>query len=452
MSGSDHSLISKLNRAGIRQGDAVAIRSENSSQFAEIVLACWQLGAVVVPISTRYPTPTVMAILDDLGIQVLFTSSNFSTTKTKSFIMDDFVGSGNTVWSPVALDESNFDLQTDASMILTSGSSAKPKAVLHTLGNHYFSAVGSHDNIPFGYGDKWLASLPMYHISGFSLIMRAWLHGGSLVCPPMKQPLAESILKYDITHLSVVPTQLIQLFEDPACIPRLKSLTAILLGGASLSLSLIQKAVALDLPVYMTYGSTEMASQITTTTAEDRCDGTHSAGRPLRYRQVKLTSSGEIAVKGGVLFKGYVTENRVVPALDDEGFFLTGDIGYFDDKNRLCLAGRRDLMFISGGENIHPEEIEQAIGYMESVEQVVVVPVQDARFGKRPVAFIKTKKGMKFDGVRAKELLRSRLEHFKVPDYFLPWPLDFSPLLKPVRSEFQARAEQSRLKATPEQF
>jgi O-succinylbenzoic acid--CoA ligase len=446
---SDHSLTTKLCRTGIRQGDAVAIKCENGPQFSEWVLSCWQLGAVVIPVSTRYPPHTVTSILNDFGVRAFFSSDDLKTvaTKAKSFLIDDFVDAGSSDWTPVPFDKNKFDLHAEASIILTSGSSAKPKAVLHTLGNHYFSALGAHDNIPFGPGNKWLASLPMYHISGFSLIARALLHGGTLICPPAKQPLAESIQQLDMTHLSLVSTQLIQLLEDPACIRKLKRLTAILLGGAPLPLNLIQKAMALELPIYRTYGCTEMASQVTTTGAKDCRDINNSAGHPLKYRQIKLTPDGEILVKGRVLFKGYVSEKRVALSLDDDGFFATGDVGYFDDENRLYLTGRKDLMFISGGENIHPEEIEQAIGQLESVEQAVVVSVEDARFGKRPVAFIKTKKGVKFDDARAKEVLQDRLESFKIPDDFLPWPQNFGSFLKPARSEFQAlAAERIRLK------
>lgn len=449
MQDSEHPLTSKLYRVGVRQGDVVAIRSENSSQFAEMVLSCWHLGGVVIPVSTRYPPRTVMSILDDFNVRAFFTSDDFSmaATKTKSFLIDDFIGAGNTEWTPASYDKNKFDLQANASIILTSGSSAKPKAVLHTLGNHYFSALGAHDHIPFGPGDKWLVSLPMYHISGFSLIARALLYGGTLICPVPKQPLAESIQQHDMTHLSVVPTQLNQLLEDSECIRKLKELTAILLGGASLPINLLERAVSLELPIYRTYGSTEMASQITTTRAKDCRDINNSAGCPLKYRQVKLTPEGEILVKGRPLFKGYISENRVVLPVDDEGFFPTGDIGYFDHGNRLCLTGRKDLMFISGGENIHPEEIEQAIGEIGSVEQVVVVPVEDPHFGKRPVAFIKTKKGMKFDDGRAKEVLRDRLESFKIPDDFMPWPQGSGHFLKPARGEFQAcAAERVRLK------
>lgn len=455
MPNSEHPLISKLYRLGIRQGDAIAIQSENSTQFAEMVLSCWQLGAVVIPISTRYPSRKVMSILDNFNVRTFFTSDGPKTvpTKTESFFIDDFVGSGSASWTPAPFDKNQLDFQASASILLTTGSSAKPKAVLHILENHYFSAVGADDNIPFGPGDKWLASLPMYHISGFSLIARALLHGGTLVCPAPKLPLVESIRQYDMTHLSVVPTQLIQLLQDPACVRKLKTLTAILLGGAFSPVNLIQRAISLELPIYRTYGSTEMASQVTTTSRKDCRDGTHSAGRPLKYRQVKLSPEGEILVKGRTLLKGYVSEHGVIPAVDDAGFFATGDTGFFDNENHLYLTGRKDQMFISGGENIHPEEIEQAIGTIESVEQVVVVGVEDAHFGKRPIAFVKTGQGRTFDTGRAKEALQDRLERFKIPDDFLPWPREFGSLLKPARSKFQLyAAEWTRLKVPPEHF
>jgi acyl-CoA synthetase (AMP-forming)/AMP-acid ligase II len=116
MLNSKHPLASKLCEIGIRQGDAVAILSENSREFAELVLACWRLGVVVMPVSTRYPSAAVSKILDDLTVKFLFTSRDFSTQKNHSFCIDDFVEGGGEDWTPAAFDKNDFDLQAEYSV------------------------------------------------------------------------------------------------------------------------------------------------------------------------------------------------------------------------------------------------------------------------------------------------------------------------------------------------
>jgi O-succinylbenzoic acid--CoA ligase len=436
-----YSVITKLQSIGVQQGDVVAIQAENSPQYAEIVVSCWQLGAVALPISTRYPKDRVKSILEDFGIKVFFSEPRFERTDKRHVRIEELVQDNGVSWSSDPINENTFDLQADASIILTSGSTVTPKAVLHTFVNHYFSALGSHLNTPFEQGDRWLVSLPMYHISGFSLIARALLKGGTLVFPAPKQSLTESIRKNKITHISLVPAQLIKILRDPACVQRLRGMKAILLGGAFIPSSLIHKASTLKLPVYRTYGSTEMASQITTTDQSDCCSENDSAGRPLKYRQVQISPNGEILVKGPVLFKGYLCNGRVLPAVDDKGFFATGYTGYFDRDDQLHVTGRKDLMFISGGENIYPQEIEGVLSQIDGVELAVVVAANDNCFGKRPVAFVKTQEGEKLDVDYFNDFLKSRIEKFKIPDIFLPWPEKFKSILKPPRSELQAYAE-----------
>jgi len=133
-----------------------------------------------------------------------------------------------------------------------------------------------------------------------------------------------------------------------------------------------------------------MSTQVTTSPApvtEAQAD----SGVVLPYREVAISTDGEILVKGGCLFMGYLEENGVRTARDSEGWFHTGDMGELSEEGRLTVLGRKDSMFISGGENIHPEEIEKALTSLEGIEEALVVPAPDAEYGMRPVAWLKAR-------------------------------------------------------------
>ncbi len=144
-------------------------------------------------------------------------------------------------------------------------------------------------------------------------------------------------------------------------------------------------------------------------------------------------------MRGRTLFRGYVEETGVRPALDDAGWFHTGDLGRLDADGRLVVTGRRDTMFISGGENIHPEEIEREILRFPGVLETIVVPVPDPEFGARPAAFLRTVDGSLPDAAELDRFLRMTLPGFKMPRRYLAWP-DIEEGMKPDRRAFAALA------------
>jgi O-succinylbenzoic acid--CoA ligase len=132
---------------------------------------------------------------------------------------------------------------------------------------------------------------------------------------------------------------------------------------------------------------------------------------------MKIAADGEILVRGKTLFMGYLEDGQITSAIDSDGWFHSGDIGYFDDNGSLFVVGRKDNMFISGGENIHPEEIEAALMEIDEVTDAVVVPVKNPEFGYRPVAFVRTEPQRE---ITADDL--PGLPSFKIPIKFYDWP------------------------------
>jgi o-succinylbenzoate---CoA ligase len=198
-------------------------------------------------------------------------------------------------------------------------------------------------------------------------------------------------------------------------------LKAILLGGGPVPVSLVDEAVSRAFPVHTSYGLTEMASQVTTTPPGASHEELRTSGRPLPHREVGISGDGEILVRGETFFAGYVEGDAVDRPLDADGWFHTGDLGGLSENGCLRVLGRKDNLFVSGGENIQPEEIEEALSSLEGVEVAVVVPILDPEFGARPVAFVRMADGT-VKGETLAHALEKVLPRFKIPVAFHGWP------------------------------
>ena len=141
----------------------------------------------------------------------------------------------------------------------------------------------------------------------------------------------------------------------------------------------------------------------------------------MAYREVTVSEDDEILVRGETLFAGYIEGEAVDRPLDADGWFCTGDLGELDASGYLRVRGRTDNLFVSGGENVQPEEVEEALCRLEGVEDAVVVPIPDAEFGFRPVAFVRTAGGDMEPELLSRGLERT-LPRFKIPVAFYGWP------------------------------
>jgi len=390
-----------LEASGIRRGDVVALVAPNSAALVLALMALMRMGAIAAPVNHRFPTSHIDGVLARLNPAMTLDAA----------ALEDFVADA------LARTDSRFTAATEmsqpVSIIHTSASSGKPKAAMHNLSNHYHSAMGSAQNLPFGPGDCWLLSLPLYHVGGYSMLFKSLPGGGALAIPSPDASLAESLERFPVTHLSLVPTQLYRMLRAEGGPERLRSLKALLLGGSAVSAPLLREAIRERVPLYLTYGSTEMSTQVTTSPGpviEARGD----SGVVLPYREVSISADGEILVKGECLFLGYLEESGLRTARDTDGWFHTGDIGELSENGRLTVLGRKDSMFISGGENIHPEEIEKALTSIESIEEAVVVPAPDAEYGMRPVAWLKARSDA-LDDAAIIANLRDKLGRLKTP-------------------------------------
>lgn len=427
------SVAENLRESGL-SGRRVGVYLEKGTGQIVLVFALIRCGSVAVQISTRVPPVSLPQMLLRAGCEVLVTADRRAEKAASDAGIRTPGADVLTARSPgsVADDEPRISLSQPATVVFTSGSTGTPKAALHTFGSHYASALGSARNIPLASGDVWLHSLPLFHVGGLSILFRCIIAGATVALPGDGESIGEAVPRSGATHVSLVATQLRRMLSGDA---DLSGVEAILLGGSGIPEDLLDEAHARKLPVHTSYGLTEMASQVTTTAPGASREELATSGRILSGRELRISSEGEILVRGETLFAGYVSEGETTSPLDEDGWFHTKDLGALGADGLLTVTGRLDNQFVSGGENIQPEEVEAALRRLSGVEEAVVVPVADGEFGERPVAFVRG--GVPED---AASLLRATLPGFKVPVAFHEWPEDAPAGMKVDREFFRTRA------------
>ena len=409
----------KLYQSGLRSGDIVAIISPNSPEMVLLLLGLLKAGVIAAPLNYRFPKELQKKNLEKLRPRLLLTAEAkhnlLPGVKTESIAR--FLEEASLCPLPEAF-EAPESMERPVTIIHTSASSGEPKAALHTFANHWYNALGSNENLPFGPKECWLLSLPLYHIGGYAVLFKTLVSGAAIAVGESDESIEDALEHFPITHLSLVPTQLYRLLARPESCARLASLKALLLGGSPAPKAVIEHALHHKIPIYLSYGSTEMGSQIATTPGPiKRIE--QSSGRTLPYRDMMMAEDGELLVKGPCLFAGYLQRGTIQPQTDKDGWFHTSDIGQISEEGEVSIIGRKDNMFISGGENIHPEEIEGALMMIEGVGEALVVPLPDPEYGHRPIAFITTRKENKPDDEAITRAMHTLVGKLKSPIRYL---------------------------------
>jgi O-succinylbenzoic acid--CoA ligase len=226
----------------------IGLCSENYEFLLFAMTAIWMREGIVVPLDPKFPPKQKEELLQKVNCNFSF-SENYKQKISKSKITKKMPLLKTDSWSTI---------------IFTSGSSGFPKAVIHTLANHFFSALGANRVMPLNPGDRWLMSLPLFHVGGLAIFFRSLISGASIVIPAKNKSLIQNIEKNKVTHLSLVPTQLQRILKTGEGRESLHKLKLILIGGSTIPESLIEHFSNLGLKIQTTYGSTEMASQVAT--------------------------------------------------------------------------------------------------------------------------------------------------------------------------------------------
>ncbi|GGJ99673.1 2-succinylbenzoate--CoA ligase [Lentibacillus kapialis] len=413
----------KLQTLGVRKSAKIGILSTNHIDMVIAIHALSYLGAVGVMLNVRLTEKELNYQLNDAGVELVLTQDNEK-------MLDSKIASFSDVWNLHGTQSelsSEIHLNEIFTIIYTSGTTGFPKGVMHTYGNHWWSAVGSMLNLGLSKHDKWLAALPMFHVSGLSILLRSVIYGIPVFMLEKydKHQFHEALMKKGVTIASVVTMMLRDLISQLGDDRYPETLRCLLLGGGPAPESLLEKAKDYQIPVFQSYGMTETSSQIVTLSPGKALEKIGSSGKPLFPAQLKINAPkaqiGEIYVKGPMVTKGYFNNADETRKSLEDGWLATGDLGYTDAEGFLYIVDRRKDLIISGGENIYPSEIEKTLSAMEGIRDIGVIGKANGTWGQIPVAFVAVEHSTVLTADNILTFAEKHLAKYKVPKeiYFL---------------------------------
>jgi acyl-CoA synthetase (AMP-forming)/AMP-acid ligase II len=477
-----------LQSVGVAKGDAIGLLLPNSPQFIEILLGASLMGAVVVPINTRFKAMEIAHIVHDADLKFIFTSDQFDehvnfrnllreTLPGLSGALDpsnlrlerfpslraailignaadtDFLPDATLLQAAAALappSESDAPAAEDPQLILyTSGTTARPKGCIISGRALAASAAGVMKHFNIGPSDVWWCPLPMFHIGGILFTSVCLASGAHFV--GMSHFQAEAALDQIAKHR---PTILYPLFPTIAIpILRHSRFAGLELDSIRLVVSVattpVQQDIQSRLPkavLVSAFGMTETTGIVTFNRATDSLEErTSTVGSALPGWDIKIVDSetraslrpgqrGEIAVRGPALFSGYLNEPALTArSFDPEGYFHTGDCGELSARGQLTFCGRLKDQLKVGGENVSALEVESYIGTHPQVALAQVVGIPDDHYGEVPVAFIELAGGGALDAQDVIDFCRGKIASFKIPKhvrFVTSWPMSATKIHK----------------------
>ena len=440
--------------AGVEHGDRVAVWAPNGRLFVAAALGAVTAGAVLVPLNTRFKGDEAAWILGRSRARLLVTDNGFLGHDYVGMLQDAELpslkeiitpnGSGGLSWAEflrrgseapqdTALARAGAVTADDVSdMFFTSGTTGRPKGVMTTHGQNLRVYRAWADGVGLRPGDRYLVINPMFHTFGYKAGLLACLIRGATVISQPVFDAAEAIRligREQVTVLPGPPTLYAALLDHPARAGHdLSSLRLAVTGAAVVPVPLVERMRAeLFREVVIAYGLTESCGTVTVGDPHaDPLTASRTVGRAIEGTEVIIGgpggdplppgSSGEVLVRGYNVMRGYFEDPEgTAAALDPAGWLHTGDVGTLDADGNLHITDRLKDMFVVGGFNAYPAEIEQAITRHEQVSEAAVVGVPDARLGEVGCAFVVARPGATVTEAEIVAFCRERLANFKVP-------------------------------------
>jgi fatty-acyl-CoA synthase len=457
-------------RYGVGRGDRVAVLAHNSSDIFEILFACWKLGAIFTPLNWRlharelapvlaHASPAVIICDRSLCAGIEGTSITVVTREGEDGLYERLIEDAA---PEVTMPELAYD--DVHSVLYTSGTTGKPKGVIYThriamntvLSSATHAGLDRHSRTLvfaplFHAAPLYAGGVPLFHFGGTVFVMPGWD--------------AAACLRYisdpgmGITHFNGVPTNFITMQELPgfeeASFPTVEMFG---IGSAPISLDLLQRWQAKGAQLTQSYGMTEAFSvTLTSLDPEEARQQVGTAGRPMLHVEMRVATAdgaerpagevGEIQVRGPGVTPGYYREpDLTAAAFFDDGWFRTGDAGKMNADGTLTVVDRIKDMFISGGENVFPSEIEHVLAQLAPVSQVAVVGLPHRKWGEAGLALIVLRPGGVLTEAQVLDACSSALARYKLPKKVLfVEQLPLSPqgkiLKRELRDSYQAQAE-----------
>ena len=426
-----------LSREGFGRGDVIAVADVNTVRFMELSYAVALTGSVILPINFRQPPSILAEIMEESEAKALFYSKPFEGfTRLKPGLKSYNLDVGYSEWVSGEPFEGEADPEADYVLLYTSGTTGKPKGIMYkqwkmVLGGHSIVHQLSLYETPakLGSGDTILSLIPMFHIMSWGSIYIAPMIGAKLVFVDKFEPqrIAEMIREEGVTWFNAVPTMLAMLLSTGQRFPGLKAI----IGGSPLTTKLWNKAREAGIRITMIYGATDMlAVSLSVLTDHTSEEDVRTVTHPVPFAEVKIVKddgtlarpgeSGEIYYRSPWMPDGYFKKPEKTREGFIDGWFRTGDLGEPTEDGGFRILDRIKDAIKSGGEWIPSSVLESVISEVEGIELVAVVPIEDEKWGERPVAAYTGKASEEeiLDHLR-KAVEEGRISKWWIPDAFV---------------------------------
>jgi fatty-acyl-CoA synthase len=433
-------LAAQLRAAGVGRGDRVAYLGPNHPAFVETMFATYVIGGVFVPLNFRLTAPEIDFQLADSGARVLVHGPECAGTVAASAVVGSLLrvvpltayeqwlddgSSSRSAEEAVSLDE-------PACILYTSGTTGRPKGAVLTHGNIVWNCYNLLVGVDVAGDEVTLISAPLFHVAALDqCLLPTVLKGGCSVIMPAwgVEECFDLIARHRVTWMFGVTTMYAGLAQSPRWPSAdLSSVRNLIVGGASLPEALIRIYLARGLTFCQGYGMTETAPGATFLEAPETASHVGSAGVPVFFADVRcvrpdLTPTspgepGEVQVRGPNVTPGYWGNDvATAESFAGDGWFRTGDIAVVSADGHYRIVDRLKDMFVSGGENVYPAEVEAAIFEHPAVVEAAVVGVPDEKWGEVGRAFVVLAPSSSLTTGELRTFLSGRLGHYKIPKY-----------------------------------
>lgn len=413
----------------------IAFLSESSDMLIFAIAACWKLGIPFIPLNPKLSKQELELQVKELHPSLIFTdlknrgrfTGDDVVTMDENFFLNAFTFDMRDVELPK---ESEIKDSEIFGYFFTSGTSGRPKIVPLKRRQIISASEASSSNFKPDSNHFWLLCLPLNHIGGISIILRSLIYGSAIYrMDVFHEEMIKEFLGENTRFqaASLVPTMLKRLLNDPLFKTH-REFKAILLGGGPITSSLLKRSAERGIPIVSSYGMTETCAQIVANpmmTPSGMYTPLKSVGKPFPPNKLQIrdddgkklgrNQSGTIWLKGPQVFDGYFNKEDSKGKFDKEGWFNTGDYGHLNGFDQLFIESRRNDLIVTGGENVNPLEVEEAIEKLPSIKEAVVIGVPDEEWGQKVTAIVTLANGKSPDLEELRKQLKSSLIDFKIP-------------------------------------
>ena len=408
-------LATALHERGLRRGDRLATLTGNSPEHVALFFACAKAGVILLPLSWRLAPAELRYQLEDAEPALFLAEPEQAALAeaTGHAFETELLPQGQT---PVMADVANDDALL---LVYTSGTTGRPKGALLTHANCFWTNLSFDRIVGIGADDVVLQVLPQFHVGGWNVQpLLAWWKGARVVLEREFDAARalELIERKRVTTLMGVPATYLFMTQAPGFDSAdLSSLRTAVVGGAPMPVPLLETWQERGVAIAQGYGLTEAAPNVLCVPPEDAVRKAGCAGKPYPHVDVRLGAHGELQVRGPNVFPGYWRNPEATTAAFEDGWLRTGDVAEVDEEGFVRIAGRLKDMYISGGENVYPAEVESVLHEHPTVAEAAVVGVPDERWGEAGIAFVVVRRGAAASGEELVGHCAERLERFKVP-------------------------------------